>query len=416
MKRFFHHIFRGLGLLSDHFLQELKAILNDKGAILILIGAVIVYPVIYSIVYYHETLTNMPFAVVDQDHSASSRKYAQMLDASAELKIAAHPTDLKEAEKLLKNNKIDGLIFIPEGFQKQLMKGEQANVSLYADAAYFLKYRNQLLAVTYGNTYFSAGISVLKYMANGQSYEQGIISNSPIDAQAHVLYNPSCGYGSFVMPGIMLIVIQQTLLIGIGLMGGSFSESKKSPFFLPPGKRKNEIIPHLFGKAGAYFLISMFTLAFILVMIYHWFNYTNKANSLHVMMLMFPFLLAVIFLGIGISTLFKHREEALVFMVFLSPIALFLTGISWPTIAIPNWLVILSKLFPVSNLVPAYYRLRNMGVGLDGVKHDMLILYLQAAIYMGLTIGYYFIRLAWENKKHAAIIKPTIETSLIETV
>jgi len=402
MRRFFQHTSESLELLAHHFLHELKAIVSDKGAILILFIAVVIYPIIYSIVYSNETVTSLSVAIVDQDQSAASRKYGQMLDASAEVNVAAHPTDLQLAEKLLKDSKVSGVIFIPEGFEKQLLKGQQAYVSLYADAAYFLKYRNELMAVTYTNAYFSAGISIKKYMAAGQDYKQALASNSPLDPQTHILYNPGSGYGSFVMPGIMLIVIQQTLLIGIGLMGGSFSESKKSPFKLAPQERKREIMPHLFGKAGAYLLASLFNVAFTLVIVYNWFNYTDKADFLHVMMLIFPFLVAVVFLGIGISTLFIHRESAIVFMVFLSPIALFLTGISWPLSAIPEWLVVLSKLSPASNLVPAYYRLRNMGVGLAGVKHEMLMLYLQAAIYIGLTAAYYFYRLARVNKRLAA--------------
>jgi ABC-2 type transport system permease protein len=402
MKRFFRHIFQGFELIAKHFLFELKAILNDKGAILILFIAVIVYPVIYSIVYMKENVTSMPIAVVDQDRTDSSRKYAQMLNASAEVDVKANPTDITEGEKLLKGRIVDGVLFIPEGFQKKLMKGEQTDVSLYADAAYFLKYRNQLMAATYTNSYFSAGISVKKYLAAGQSYPQALVSTTPLDPQPHILYNPASGYGSFVMPGIMLIVIQQTLLIGIGLMGGSFSESKKSQFALGLNQRKHEIIPHLFGKAGAYLLLSLFNVAFTLIMVYNWFNYSDKASFVHVLMLLFPFLVSVVFLGIGISTLFKHRESAIIFMVFLSPIALFVTGISWPISAIPEWLVILSKLSPGSIMVPAYYRLRNMGVGLSGVKHEMWMLYLQAAIYMGLTIIYFYYRMARLKKREEA--------------
>jgi ABC-2 type transport system permease protein len=405
MKRFFKNISRGLELVYDHFLYELKAIISDDGAILILFIAVIIYPVIYSIVYMKGNVTNMSVAMVDQDHSASSRKYAQMLDASSEINLVVRPTDMKTAEDLLKDNKIEGVIFIPEGFQKQIMRGEQANVAVYCDAAYFLKYRNQLMAISYTNSYFSAGISVKKYMASGQDYKKALVSNSPIDPQPHILYNPGSNYGTFVMPGIMLIVIQQTLLIVIGLMGGSFSESMKSPFKLDLSERKHEIIPHLLGKAGAFLTASLLNVAFTLVMIYRWFNYTDNANFLHVMILVFPFLVSVVFLGIGLSTLFKHRESAIVFMVFLSPIALFLTGISWPVSAIPEWLATLSKLLPGSLMVPAYYRLRNMGVGLSGIKHEIWMLYLQAAIYVGLTIGYYFLRLARQRRRQTLALK-----------
>jgi ABC-2 type transport system permease protein len=203
------------------------------------------------------------------------------------------------------------------------------------------------------------------------------------------------------MPGIVLIIIQQTLLIGIGLMGGSFSESKASPFLLPAETRRREVLPYLLGKAGAYLVISLFNLVFALVMIHHWFDYPDKAAIIDVLMLIFPYILSVIFLGIGLSTLFRHRESALVFMVFLSPIALFLSGLSWPTSAMPAWLVTISKLMPSTNIVLPYLRLRIMGVGISGVKHDMLLLYLQAAIYIALTFIYFYVKIFNDKRKLA---------------
>ena len=56
-------------LTATHFLHELKNVVSDFGAMLILIGAVLIYPIVYSIAYYNETLTEISFGVVDQDHS-----------------------------------------------------------------------------------------------------------------------------------------------------------------------------------------------------------------------------------------------------------------------------------------------------------------------------------------------------------
>jgi len=201
------------------------------------------------------------------------------------------------------------------------------------------------------------------------------------------------------MPGLILIIIQQTLLIGIGILGGTFSESKASPFVLTERRRMREVIPFIFGKVGAYLLISAFNICLALVLVHDWFNYPDKAGMLDVLMLLFPFLLAVIFFGIGLSTLFRHRESAIVFMMFLSPIALFLSGVSWPASAIPDWLVGLSKLLPGTTVVPAYLRLRTMGVSLTDVKPELLFLYRQAAIYAVLTISYIFVRIYIDKRK-----------------
>ena len=388
-----------LNLISIHFRKELKSILSDSGAMLILVGAMLIYPIIYSIGYYNETLTDLPIGVVDLDHSSASRKYTAMVDASAELVVSCKPSDLAEAEKLFMNNKVSSVLLIPKGFQKDVLAGKQANVAIYADASYFLKYRNAYMAVSYANAYFSGGISIKRYMAEGKSLQLATIANSPLSVQTHVLYNPSSSYGSFIMPGLILIIIQQTLLIGMGLLGGSFSESKATPFVLPQIDRQKEIMPYLLGKTGAYLLISLLNIMLAVILVHHWFNYPDKANMIDILMLLFPYVLAVIFLGIGLSTLFRHRESALIFMVFLSPIALFFSGLSWPVSAMPEWIVTLSKAMPSTTVVPAYLRLRTMGASLADVKPELLTLYGQAALFAVMTIGYFFVRVYRDKKR-----------------
>lgn len=388
---------KGLELISIHFIKEIKAIFSDKGALLILMGAMLVYPIIYSIGYYNEIASDLKIGVVDLDHSEMSRKYANMLDASQELKITNKPFSLPEAENLFMHNKIEGVILIPKGFQEDILKSQPTNVAVYADASYFLKYRNTYMSASVVNSYFGAGVSITRYMVEGKSFEQAKIAIDPLTVRRNILYNPSSGYASYLMPGLILVIMQQTLLIGIGILGGSFSETKASPFLYPKGNRQKELLPYLAGKSGAYLLISLINIVFGAILIHHWFSYPDKARVIDIFVLVFPFVLSVSFLGIGLSTLFKHRESSIVFMVFLSPIALFLSGLSWPMSSVPAWLVSLSKLLPSSTVVPAYLRLRTMGVGLTGVKHELLFLYGQAAIYGLLTVLYFFM-IAHRNK------------------
>lgn len=394
-----------LELTATHFWNELRNVVSDFGAMLILIGAVLIYPIVYSIAYYNETLTEIQFGVVDQDHSELSRKYIRMLDATQELKVTKGCSDIQEAEKLLLENKISGAILIPKGFQKDILSGKQANVSLYADASYFLKYRNEFLATSTVNAYFGAGISVVKYLYEGKSFAEAKAAIDPVSAQVHVLYNPSTGYGSFIMPSIILIIIQQTLLIGIGLMGGSFSESKKSPFMLPPEKRHREVLPLLLGKTGVYLLVSVINICFAVFMVHHWFNYPDKSDFLQILMLLFPYLLSTIFLGIGISTIFKHRESAIVFMVFLSPVALFVSGLSWPASAIPELINTAAKILPSTTAVPAYLRLRMMGVDITEVRTELIFLYAQALVYFLLLLGYFIFRTKIKKVKAKTLLE-----------
>ena len=388
-----------LALIAIHFKKEVKAIFSDGGAMLVLVGAMIIYPILYSFGYFNEVLTNLPVAVVDLDQTTESHNYSNMLDATREVKVTCNPQNLKQAENLLLTNKICGVLLIPKGFQKNIISGKQTNVAVYADGSYLLKYKSFYSAATMVNSSFGKNIAINAYMAEGKSLQQAQIASSPLDVQTHILYNPTGAYGSFVMPAIVIIIIQQTLLIGIGIMGGTFSESKASPFILPFQNRSREIIPLLLGRVGAYLFISFFNICVALVLVHHWFNYPNKGNMLEIIMLLFPFLLAVIFFGIALSTIFKHRESAIIFMMFLSPIALFLTGISWPVSAMPEWLVGISKILPGTTVAPAYLRLRTMGVGISNVRSEIIWLYLQAACYATLTIAYFFIRMYAQQQK-----------------
>ena len=292
------------------------------------------------------------------------------------------------------------MILIPKGFQEAVLAGAQAHVAVYADAGYFLKYKNTLAALSYVNSYFGNGVAVKQYMAEGKSLQQATACIQPLVPQIHTLFNPSASYGSFIMPGLILIIIQQTLWIGIGLVGGSFSESKATPFVLRGSKRKKEVLPLLAGKSAVYLLLTAINIVLALVWVHHWFGYPDKGNAFEILLVLFPYVLSVIFLGIGLCTLFRHRESALVFMVFLSPIVLFVSGLSWPVSAMPVWLQGLSRVFPSSWAVPAYIRMRTMGATLGDVKPELIALYLQVILYGALTIGYFY----WRVRKETSLV------------
>jgi ABC-2 type transport system permease protein len=98
-------------------------------------------------------------------------------------------------------------------------------------------------------------------------------------------------------------------------------------------------------------------------------------------MLTLTFLLSVIFMGITLSVLFKRRESSIMFMVFLSPIVVFLSGISWPASSIPPIVYNLAHLFPSTIMMPAYLRVRSMGVGIEAIKHEYFLMLLQMCFY-----------------------------------
>jgi ABC-2 type transport system permease protein len=250
---------------------------------------------------------------------------------------------------------------------------------VFADGSYFLIYRQLLSGSVKTVGTFSAGVEIKKLMMEGKTYNQAAQLRDPLVADIHYWFNPSSGYGSSMMPGIIIIILQQTLLIGIGMLGGTAKEKKQDSFLVPVALKKGGVLPILFGKSLAYLTIYAVNCVLTMVWIHSWFSYPNQGSYLTVLMLTLPFLLSVIFMGITCSVLFKRRESSIMFMVFLSPIVIFLSGISWPAQSIPPFLYNLAHLFPSTIMIPAYLRVRSMGVGIYEIRHE----YWQMLILMG---------------------------------
>lgn len=368
-----------------YFFDELKLILTDSGTVLLFIIAMFVYPVIYSVGYQSEVLRDVPIAVVDLDHTSTSRQFSRMADATEQLNVAYKPASIKEAEDLFYDGLVHGVILVPDQFEKDLLSGKQVRPTVYCDASYFLLYKQVYSGAVYSSGTFSAGVEIKRMLAEGKTLDQAKTLQEPLQVKNYNLYNPSSGYDSFVLPGIVLIMIQQTLLIGIGMLGGTIREKKKFLKMNAPVTKLWGTSKMIFGKASAYVLIYLFNALFAMVILHKWLALPDKGTLLGVISLLIPYLLAVSFLGLAISMLFKERVHSILFMVFISPVVMFLSGISWPASSIPPVLYWLSHVFPSTFMIPGYLRLRTMGAGLESVHYEWGFLLLQMVVYFFLA-------------------------------
>jgi ABC-2 type transport system permease protein len=377
----FKKIYRGIEMTGQFYREEFRDIRRDSGAILILIGALMIYPIIYSIAYKNEVVRELKTTIVDLDRTTTSHQLIKMLEGAEQIEINHVAVSLNEAKEDFYEGNSGGIVVIPQNFEKDILNGKQTNVSVFADGSYFLIYRQLVAGSVKTVGTFSAGIEIKKLMMEGKTYDQAAQQRDPLSADIHFWFNPSSGYGSFVMPGIIIIILQQTLLIGIGMLGGTAKEKNRDSFMVPVALKKGGVLPILFGKTLSYLTIYAVNCVITMIWIHSWFNYPNQGSYLTVLMLTLPFLLSVIFMGITLSVLFKRRESSIMFMVFLSPIVVFLSGISWPASSIPPIVYNLAHLFPSTIIMPAYLRVRSMGVGIEAIKHEYFLMLLQMCFY-----------------------------------
>ena len=372
--------------------NEFRTIFKDGGVMLILIFALIIYATAYSLAYGSQVLRNVPIGVVDECRTPTSRSLIDTFNAGPNTYVAYNPTSMEEAKELFYGRRIYGVVYIPSDYEEKLLGGSQANVAIYVDASYFLMYRQvfQEVVTSIGKT--GAMVEFQRLIAKGANIPQAQATTQPVIYESHNLFNPYLGYGTFVMPAIIMVIIQQTMLIGIGMIGGTWREFGLYRKLCPPDRKRMSTLPIVLGKATVYGLIYGVTTFYILGLHYRLFHYPMNGATSTVVVFMLAYLAACIFLGIAISTLFRYRENSLLLLLWTSIPLLMLSGVSYPREGIPDWLFNFGQLFPSSHGVDGFIRIQSMGASLSEVLPEIRMLCILTLIYGGLAcIGIVFI-------------------------
>ena len=395
---FRHTIKQGIAGLFHICKEELKMTVKDQGVLIFFLLVPLAYPLVYAFIYTNEVVREVPVAVVDADRSSVSREYLRRVDGGPDVRIVSYCSDMEEARLLLKKQKIYGVVYVPEGFSRDLASGEQAHVSIFADMSGMLYYKALLLANTEASLEMNKDIQIRR--AGNTTDRQDEITVRPIDYEAVSLYNPQDGFASFLIPAVLILIIQQTLLLGIGLSAGTARENNRFRDLVPITRHYQGTVRIIFGKSLAYLLVYIAVAAYILCAVPLMFRLVFLASPGTLAAFVLPYLLACIFFAMACSCLIRRREDCMMIFVFTSLPLLFISGISWPGSAIPPFWKVVSWIFPSTFGINGYIRINTMGATLNDVLPEYRALWIQTGVYFFLTFFLYR-REILLSRKHA---------------
>ncbi len=397
--------------------HEYRHIFRDGGVLLIVVGAILIYATAYSLAYRNEVLREVPVAVVDRSHTPASRQLVRSLDATPNLHVAYKPASLEEAKELFFARKINGAIVIPSDYEKKLLRNERVDLAVYADASYFLMYRQVFFDVMGSVLHSNSDIEWRRFVAKGAQLEQAEALSDPLTLSVRNMYNPYGGYATFVMPAIIMVIIQQTMLIGIGMVGGTWRERRLYRKLVPSGAERMSVVPLVLGKSAAYVSIYTLTLLYVLGFHYKLFGYPMNGRPGDIVLFLLPYVLSCTFMGIALSSLFKYRENSLIFLLFTSIPFLMLSGVSIPEQAMPGWLFRLGKIVPSSSGVDGFVRIQTMGATLSEVGVQFRTLWILTGVYFVLACaGMRNVLLRVERKEPPRTEKSTADAKQQKTI
>ena len=361
--------------------HELKQIFSDWGVMLIFFVAGLAYPLLYNVVYLNGILNDTPVAVVDEAACSESREFIRQIDATREVEVAYKCINMDEAQRLMQERKVKGIILFPRDFGDKLARMETAVLSVYADMSSFLYYKNALMATNFVMLDNIRSIQIERYEALGYTAQEASQLTQPLLYEENNPYNRAFSYNFFLVTAILLIIIQQTMFYGMSLLAGTQREKNNSFASLPDRLSGHGVGRVVLGRGMAYWLVYVAVGLYIAFIVPAIFGLPQRGNFFDILLLLLFFVTDCVLFSETWSVMISRRETVFVLFLAISPICLFLTGTSWPTISFSGFWKIFSYIFPSTFGVQAFLNMNSAGGDLSAATTQIFALSVQTIIY-----------------------------------
>ena len=359
--------------------RELYLSLTDIGVLLFFVVLPLTYPLVYTLIYNPEVAHDIPVAVVDDSRTAQSRELARMIDATESMNVIGYASDMGEARRWFDTKKCYAVVYIPDNYASNTGRGEQSHVQFYCDMSLLLRYRAMLLNLT--SIQLAAGADIRAERLSPLGMAADSMSGSPVDNVAFMLGDTEQGFASFIIPGIIILILQQSMILGVTMLGGTSRDRRRLNGGRDPLAVRASASASVTGRMLAYVFLYLPLTIYVLHFVPTFFSLPHIGSPLQYFPFVLPMLIATAFLGITLQILVKEREMSFPVVVFTSIIFLFLSGLTWPRYAM-SWLW-----KGVGDLIPAvwgmegFIRINSNNATIFDNSHCYLMMWALAVFY-----------------------------------
>ncbi len=363
-----------MGALSDIWAvarREFLYIWRDSRLRSVVMVAPFVYAALFCLVYSKHTLEEVPIALLQQDASSPARTLVRMLEASPKLNIAYRVQSVEEIRDLILRGKIDAAVVIPADFTLQLKRGRNATVTAYLDAASMVAANIGAKGLNEVVQTFAAGIEIRTLMKKGDRLSDAQLKVTPVRLDMRPLFNPSYNYSNFMVPGLLMSILQQVILLGMALSW--------------TGEKEHGTLPQLFGitrspwrlmvgKALPYLLVNFIVAEFYLRVLFPLNDIPMEGSWTLAVPFTALFILTIVSWGMWVSGLCKTRLFATQVLMFVAMPSFVLSGFTWPLRAMPEAVQVVGHMLPMTYFVSSFRRVYLAAAPVEYVLPDIAVL------------------------------------------
>jgi ABC-2 type transport system permease protein len=341
---------------------------------------IFVVPFVQLIILVHAAtfeMKSIDMFVVDNDMSPASRQLAAKFKASPFFKVKHSGFSIKEAEDALLSDEADIVLVISSGMERQLVKENKASIQLLVNAI-----NGSVAGIS--NYYAMSIISAFNKELVAEWFGVGQSSQIKQINIAHSFwYNPELNYKTFMVPGILVLLVT---IIGLFLSGMNLVREKEigtiDQINVTPIKKHQFII----GKLVPFWIIGLFELAFGLSLGKLLFNIPIAGNVLLVFAFAAIYLIAVLGIGLFISTITHNQLQSMFFSFFFMLIFIMMSGLFTSVESMPEWAQQIDLLNPVYYFIKVMRMVLLKGSGFADIAMEFLAIGLYAMVVLSIAV------------------------------
>lgn len=355
--------------------SELKALFTNPVVVLTVFGGVLFYSFLYPMPYSHQTPREQQISVVNLDGSQSSYKLERMVDATPQVAVVQRDYTIESAKQAFLAGDVSGILVIPEHFYKDLLLGKSPKLAYAGDASYFLVYGTIVEGLAQAGGTLAAQATVSKLVIEGTPLSQAAQQYAATKLNLKPTFNPRMGYVDYVVPAVFVLILQQTLAMAAGLMGGT---QKYGKGYWSSVSTRQLLLVRISILTAIYYLLSMYYFGAS----FSQHGISQLAHATELLTLLLPFLIASSAIGIWLGSIVPRRELVTLIVLISSMPLIFSAGFIWPIEAIPYPIVFISNLFPSTPAIQSFLALNQMGAEWGQIKVGYTQLWLQAIVWV----------------------------------
>jgi len=363
--------------------RELIRILKSTSGKNLMIFIPLITFLFLGFIYIKGALRDIPVAVIDQDNTLISRTVTRFIDASPLLKVKVMPSSKLNAKDILNRELAYAVFYLPKGFSNQLQKGKTSKMPVFINGS----------SILHGNIIFSAtstiamtlsgGALIKKLMENGMKFKQAKDMVLPIKVHIKPLYNPTYNYLYYLVPGLitvlffMMIFFVSTRVLNSEINKKTYNELYKIS--------NNNILNIFFGKATAIFLLSIIILLFIFGIVFTILQIPVQGSYINIFVIFTFTILANIFLGFAVSSIFTEEALAMDIAFFYNSPAFVFSGFTFPIFGMPWINSIYANILPYTHFLTGFIKTYQMNTSINYIIPELK--HLSIFILIGLIIS-----------------------------